>query len=289
MDKKNIIYGLTCPDTEMVRYIGKSTTGLTRPQRHKGKMSLIAKSHKNNWIKSLIAQNKIYGIKIIEVCDSKEILNEREVYWIKTYKDNGVNLTNSTEGGEGSVGFRFSEESKEKMSKIKKEWLKNNPEALNEIRQLMEIPNIEKDGEIYKHCSDCKEYVKIVLFHNDKNRKDGLRTICKTCACSRKNKYYSDNIEKLTPEQLKQSYESRKSAMSQGVKAAYENNPELRLKASQQRSKAILRIDPSTNQTKEYGSALKAKEDGFQNSNIGVAIKKRTLYKGYYWKFKANP
>jgi hypothetical protein len=287
MNKKNIIYGLTCPDTGIIRYIGKSSTGFARPKQHASKSSLIGISHKNNWVKSLIMNNKIYGIKVIEECDTKEILNEREIYWIKFYKDKGANLTNSTEGGEGSVGFRFSKESKERMSQQKKQWMKNNPNALNKVRQLMEIPNIVKDGKILKHCSDCKNHIEINNFHKDRNRKDSLRTVCKSCACARKNKYYADNVEKLSPEQVKQSYESRKPAMSEAIKTAYQNNPELREKLSQRRSKSIIRIDPLTNETKEYQSALKAKEDGFQNSNIGVAIKKKAIYKGYYWKFKA--
>lgn len=286
MRNKNIIYGLTCPDTGIVRYIGKSSSGLARPNQHKSKSSLIGISHKNNWIKSLLSQNKVYGIKVIEECDSKEVLNEREIYWIKFYKDGGHNLVNSTDGGEGSVGFRFSEMSRQKMSAIKKEWIKQNPDKLNEIRQLMEIPNIEKDGKTLKHCSDCKTHVDITNFHKDRNRKDGLRTVCKPCARSRKNKYYSDNVQKLTPDELKQSYETRKDAMSKGLIEAYANNPELRLKASQSKSKPILRIDPNTNETKKYSSALEAKKDGFQNSNIGVAIKNRTLYRGYYWKFR---
>lgn len=285
--KKNIIYGLVDPDSKQVRYIGKSTIGLKRPREHKKRSLLLAMSHKNNWIKNLISQNKIYEITILEENIELSKLSEREIYWISFYKENGIILTNSTEGGEGTPGFRFSEESKNNISITKKEWAKNNPDKLKMARSYVEKPNIIKDGITLKNCSDCKIYINIAIFHKDKNRKDGLRTICKPCALTRKNKYYTESFTKLTPEQFQASYESRKDAMSAGLKEAYQNNPELRKKTSERRSKPIIRVNPSTNETKEYQSALNAKLDGFQNTNIGVAIKKRTLYKGYYWKFKS--
>lgn len=282
--KQNIIYALTCPDTGIVRYIGKSTVGLERPNKHKTKMSLIAQTHKNNWIKSLLAQNKTYGIKVLEECDSKEVLNEREMHWIKFYRDTGHNLTNATDGGEGSIGFRFNEKSKTQMSEsaIKR----GMPDKIKKHHWVRKEHKVENDQEL-KHCSDCSTFRLLSEYHKDKKQWDGLRPICKPCALARKNKYYTDHVVKMTPEELKQSYTDRKEAMSAGVKAAYENNPELRTKISQARSKPILRIDPQTNQVKEYPSALHAKEDGFHNTNIGVAIKKKALYKGFYWKFKA--
>ncbi len=282
MSNRNIIYGLTCPDTGIVRYVGKSTTGMRRAQQHKTKTSLIPKSHKNNWIKLLLSQNKMYGIKVIEECESKEILNEREIYWIKFYKESGHNLVNSTEGGEGSVGFKFNEDSKQQMSESAKK--RGMPEEFIALWKRKEYK--EENGIKLKNCFDCRSYSPLENFHKDKNRWDGLRVICKPCALSRKNKYYSDNIQKLTPEQLQKSYETRKSSISNGVKEAYKNNPNLRLKASQARSKPILQVNPSTGEIKEFPSALNAKEAGFDNTNIWKAIKYNKLYRGFKWKYK---
>lgn len=286
MSKNNIIYGLTCPDTNEIKYIGKSVSGLKRPKQHTRKADLIAKSHKVNWIKSLLSENKIYGIIVIEDNIPKEELINREVYWIKFYKNAGAKLTNSTEGGEGSTGMKMSEETKKLMSDKKKEWIKNNSLSLEWAQQHEPKKHKEENGTQLKHCVDCNSYKPLSEYHKDKNKWDGLRYICKVCARGRKNKYYSDNITKLTPEQLKQSYENRKEAMSKGAIESYKNNPEIKEKLRIAKSKSILRIGTITRDIKEYSSALEAKKDGFQNSNIGVAIKNKTEYKGYYWRFK---
>ena len=70
------------------------------------------------------AMNK-YGIEsfvieIIDYSDSREILNEKETYWIKFYNCKspiGYNLTN---GGDGIDGYSFSDSSKIKMKESHK-------------------------------------------------------------------------------------------------------------------------------------------------------------------------
>lgn len=50
--------------------------------------------------------------------------------------------------------------------------------------------------------------------------------------------------------------------------------------------KKILRIDPITQETKEYESIREAERDGFHSTLISyVANGKRKLHKGYMWKF----
>lgn len=68
--------------------------------------------------------------KIIEECETKEKLDEREKYWIKYYNaansDNFYNITNGGDGGFGSgknspwYGKHLSQETKDKLSKIKR-------------------------------------------------------------------------------------------------------------------------------------------------------------------------
>lgn len=71
---KNIIYGLECPNSGKVYYIGKSEKGLERPYQH------LSNSHNpelNKWISSLSSEPVI---KIYE----RNCLNllEKERYWI---------------------------------------------------------------------------------------------------------------------------------------------------------------------------------------------------------------
>lgn len=61
-----------------------------------------------------------FDFKVIETDIDISEIHEREKFWIKelnTMKPNGYNLT---EGGEGTFGYRHTEESKKKMSEMKK-------------------------------------------------------------------------------------------------------------------------------------------------------------------------
>ena len=73
--------------------------------------------------------------EIIEEClcgENKVYLNEREQYWIQYY-DSFKNGLNCNEGGQGNVGYTFSDESKIKMSKS---WYKNEKENLERLKKL---------------------------------------------------------------------------------------------------------------------------------------------------------
>src|SRR5271166_3766517 len=98
-------------------YIGQTKQPLSiRWYQHKHDMRF-----KTHFCKAL----KKYGpecfiIEVLEEVDSIELLDEREIYWIKYYNtfNNGYNET--TGGGNNRV---LSQKSKEKMSKSQKERL----------------------------------------------------------------------------------------------------------------------------------------------------------------------
>lgn len=124
------IYSLNDPDTDEIKYVGKTNDPKRRIAEH-----LIdrTKSYKNSWIKGLLQKNKNPNLKIIEECFESN-WEERERYWIKYYKDLGYSLTNLTDGGEGvslpgdkhpQHGKPISEERKRKMSKTLKEKYKD--------------------------------------------------------------------------------------------------------------------------------------------------------------------
>lgn len=76
---KYLIYGLYCPFTDSLHYIGKSSKYMLRP------LEYLTNSHSdkiNLWVSHL----KVLGykpiIKIIEECD-ENTLADREYYWIK--------------------------------------------------------------------------------------------------------------------------------------------------------------------------------------------------------------
>ena len=63
--------------------------------------------------------------EIICECSSQKELNEKEEHYIKTLNSkvpNGYNLTN---GGEGSTGFKYSKQSRNKMRESRLKWLED--------------------------------------------------------------------------------------------------------------------------------------------------------------------
>ncbi len=116
LNKKTFIYSLEYPAGN-VRYVGKSDTPQTRLKNHIKEAHYRKKNHRDKWINSL-PEPPI--LNIIEET-TYEHWQEREIYWIKFYRESGANLVNGTDGGEGSnsfLGRKHTEETKEKLRKI---------------------------------------------------------------------------------------------------------------------------------------------------------------------------
>jgi hypothetical protein len=98
------IYSLTYPNTDEIRYLGKSDNPKFRLIEHVRKCK-YSNTHKNNWILSLLNKN----LKpILNILDSVPIDNWGfwEIYWIDLIKSWGFNLTNIASGGRGgNQGF----------------------------------------------------------------------------------------------------------------------------------------------------------------------------------------
>jgi group I intron endonuclease len=112
------IYKLIDPITSQVRYIGLTFNTLN--QRLKSHRSENSKSHKTYWIKSLEQRGFKPKIELIESgIESYESACEREIYWISKFREDGFDLTNSTNGGDKNK--KMSDETRLKMSKSQKE------------------------------------------------------------------------------------------------------------------------------------------------------------------------
>jgi hypothetical protein len=124
-----IIYTLNCPRTKAVRYVGWTAKSAgTRLARHIHESIKARRTHKTNWIFSLVT----VGLKpIMEIIESGtgDGWAEAERRWIAFFRANGARLTNNTDGGQGTPG-RLSARTPEERSAIAKQNQANRtPEA----------------------------------------------------------------------------------------------------------------------------------------------------------------
>ncbi len=96
------IYGLICPISGAVRYIGKSTNPDKRLRAHIGAaLRHEYKHHTARWIRKLVAEGGAPVLRILQEVKSGEDWREIERAWIKRAIDESWPITNSTAGGEG--------------------------------------------------------------------------------------------------------------------------------------------------------------------------------------------
>ena len=125
------IYCLVDPISNLIRYVGKSDDTSIRLKEHIRK-SKDSKTHKNNWIQSLLKKGLRPEILILDTVDVCE-WEYWEKYWIDQIKNWGFNLTNIAEGGRGGnlgdivnkkisdskLGFKHSNETKNKIREFR--------------------------------------------------------------------------------------------------------------------------------------------------------------------------
>jgi ribosomal protein S17 len=115
---KTKIYALTETDGK-IRYIGKTVFSLRkRFLGHLWEARTGVVGYKNNWIRSLLKRG--FAPSIIEIGEVEGDGCKEEIAWIKYFRDEGVDLTNRTGGGDGASGYKHTGESLQKMSLIHK-------------------------------------------------------------------------------------------------------------------------------------------------------------------------
>jgi hypothetical protein len=95
------IYALVDPRTCRYRYVGKADNPKLRLQRHLQPKKLSGNTHKESWLRDLIAAGNLPTLKILE-CVKKTEWEVAEKYWIAYFRAYGEDLTNGTLGGDGA-------------------------------------------------------------------------------------------------------------------------------------------------------------------------------------------
>lgn len=107
------IYTLSDPRTGAIRYVGMTVSPLKK--RLGGHLRYKGTDHKSCWVRSLRAIGLKPVITEVEIVPVEERVGA-EQRWIAHYREQGADLTNSTKGGVGSLGYRHTEEAKALMS-----------------------------------------------------------------------------------------------------------------------------------------------------------------------------
>ena len=147
-----VIYGIENLIDHKI-YVGQTIVKLeTRIAKHKSADTLLGRAiRKYGW-----DGNFIYIT--LEECETREQLNEREIYWIKKLNSKYPNGYNLNEGGGGNLGYPCSEEAKAKISAANS----NPPEA-----KLLRISDGNK-GNTYNLGRSKSEETKHILSERTK-------------------------------------------------------------------------------------------------------------------------
>ena len=113
-----VIYVLKCPRTQHVRYVGFTRqTPEQRLRRHiNDALRRPDKNDRHRWVLSLVSIGLHPLIQAIEA-GTGDAWGEAERRWIAFYRTSGVRLVNSTNGGEGIVGWGTPEQRSERGKK----------------------------------------------------------------------------------------------------------------------------------------------------------------------------
>lgn len=110
------VYGLIDPRSGGLRYVGKTErSAVARLKRHIHNAREGVKSHVYNWLRQLLAAGLKPEVEVLERHETAEALDEAERHFIAYFRSIGCDVVNLTSGGDGSVGYRHTEQSKQKQ------------------------------------------------------------------------------------------------------------------------------------------------------------------------------
>lgn len=118
---KFLVYGLIDPRTNELRYVGKSSVGMRRPRFHSMPSGRMKPTHTGAWLRQMWCEGKtIPSVLVLLSCASEAEALSKEIEIIALFRELGFSLTNHTDGGEGSSGYKPSEATRNKQSEARK-------------------------------------------------------------------------------------------------------------------------------------------------------------------------
>lgn len=231
----------------------------------------IAKRNIDSTIYLYRAMNKYgsenFDCEILESDISLDNINDREIFWIREINSLMPNGYNLTIGGEGTKGYKMPEETKKKISVIKKEQFKKMSDE--EKNQFINRMN-HRGGDLDKMNEGFRKWY-------DEASEEELKSIRTRASKTKKEKgydFYSFSFGKMTESEKKLMYEKTS-----------KNNP---------KSIGVMMFSPNGELMNEFHSIREASR--FLSENYGVTINskgvisksldKEKLAYGFIWKRK---
>jgi len=116
---KIVIYLLRDPRNGQAKYVGATNNLKNRYSQHLCAASSRSDCHSVRWLRLLIAKTLKPIVEILDTVTEQEA-EDAERAWILGFRQSGSPLTNQTEGGEGTRGWKMSSETKEKIARAKR-------------------------------------------------------------------------------------------------------------------------------------------------------------------------
>ena len=141
------IYALK-DETGKIRYVGRTTKLLNiRLSQHLSKARSNDTSHRCNWIRTVFKRGFLPEISLLGEVSGNGA--REEAAWVEYFKEEGLDLVNSTDGGDGCPGLIFSPEALKKIGDASR----GRP-CRPETRQRLSEALLKRDPAVKKRISE---------------------------------------------------------------------------------------------------------------------------------------
>lgn len=129
-DKPVHIYMLVDPETDEIRYVGKSIRPAQRLLNH---MNERSNTHRSHWLQTLRQKGLRPRMVILETIEGRWPWQDAERFWIAHLRSLGARLVNGTSGGDGVPNL-----SPDARERIRSAWVgrRHKPETIEKLRPI---------------------------------------------------------------------------------------------------------------------------------------------------------